>query len=60
MKLRLWLPDGPIIFERDGVWYFSNAVLGDECDSGFWDISARAAYPDPEQVIYELPLEVDE
>ena len=60
MKLRLWLPDGPEVFERDEIWCIMGVDLGDPCDSGFWDADARTALPYFDEFVYELPLEVDE
>ena len=64
MKLRLWLPDGPFVFEQGGFWRISAMYVmtidGGECDSGFWDTEAIYVYPYDLEKIYELPLEVDE
>ena len=64
MKLRLWTPNGPPVFERDGTWCVSamciTSIDGGDCDSGFWDTEARRVYPYYLDVVYELPLEVDE
>ena len=60
MKLRLWLPDGPPVFERDEIWCIMGVDLGDPCDSGFWDVDLKQAFPHLDEFVYELPLEVDE